>query len=41
MIIPAAISPGMFTALAWGAIALVAGVFGYEIYAVISEIRQE
>jgi hypothetical protein len=40
MIAPAAISPGMFAALAWGAIALVAGVFGYEIYAVARETRQ-
>lgn len=37
MIVPVAIGPGTFAALAWGAITLVAGVFGYEIYAVISE----
>jgi hypothetical protein len=41
MIAPAAIGPGTFAALAWGAIVLVAGVFGYEIYAVLSESRME
>jgi hypothetical protein len=39
VIAPAAIAASTFGALAWGSVALVLGVFCYEIYAVLRETR--
>jgi predicted membrane channel-forming protein YqfA (hemolysin III family) len=39
-IVTAAVGPTTFAALAWGSVALVLGVFGYEIHAVVQEIRE-
>jgi hypothetical protein len=35
----AAIGPLVFAILAWGSLAVVAGVFGYELYAIVRERR--
>lgn len=40
MIAPIVIGPTSFAVLAWGAVALVLGVLGYEIYAVLRETEQ-
>lgn len=39
MIAPAVLGPTAFAALAWGSVALVLGVFAYEIAAVLREVR--
>lgn len=36
----AAIGPTTFAALAWGSVALVVGVLGYEVYAVFRETQR-
>jgi hypothetical protein len=33
----AAIGPLVFAVLVWGSLAVVAGVFGYELYAIVRE----
>jgi len=34
-----AVGPTAFALLAWGSLALVLGVFAYEVYAVVAEFR--
>jgi hypothetical protein len=41
MIVPVAVGATGFAALAWGSVALVLGVLGYEIYAVVHEARSK